>query len=768
MDSRTLELLEFPKVLNALSEMAVSASGAASCLDIRPFSSFDEISREAALYSEAMAWIGESRFRLGSFPDLAGLFSFLRRSGSVLDLDALAALRQTLVQAHNVRESLRKYEEREWNTFTEFIHATPWPAKIWAAIGRCIDAEGRLKDESSPDLFAVRSEIRSIHQSCTKRVKDFILGENLSQFMQEEFMTISSDRYVLPLKTNFKGRIKGIIHDYSQSGETCYFEPLFLVETNNRLQELKKEEREEEFKVFQYLTDLVLQEYDGVYGAFTYLVKLDVLQAKSLFAEKIGGSSVEIQQNATPNLRNAKHPLLVYGGTDVQAIDVEFEADKKILVISGGNAGGKTVSIKTLGLTAVMALAALPVCCDEGSVLPLWDKVFVIMGDEQSLEEHVSTFTAQIRCLSQTWDAVDENTLYLLDEFGAGTDPTQGAALAQGVIDDLIRKGATAMAATHFPALKAYALATEGVRAASVLFDPSTNKPLFKLAYDQVGASIALDVAREHGLPNSILERAEKYLLLDGSDTSAVLDRLNALAVKREGQLDELEEEKRKTRIKRKKLEQKFDKERTKVLNDVRADAQNVLKEWREDKLSRKQALKKLSETRSKISVDDKQKQPKTAPFSFEELQINGKVRYTAWDKVGVVVELNAKKKTVKVNLDGVALWVKFSDLSKVGATKKPASQGGPDTSKANDVPGLSLRLDIRGQRADMAMSTLEKFLDSAILRGASTLEIVHGRGTGALRREVHNFLRDFPQVADYRFAPEDRGGDGMTEVDLQ
>ena len=221
-------------------------------------------------------------------------------------------------------------------------------------------------------------------------------------------------------------------------------------------------------------------------------------------------------------------------------MDLIFRPTDRALVISGGNAGGKTVCLKTLGLLAIMTLAGLPVPAAKGSVIPWWTSIHAFIGDEQSLDDHLSTFTAQIRHLGNAWEATDRRTLILLDEFGAGTDPAQGAALAQAVLDGLLERGAHVVAATHFPALKTYALTREGVRAASVLFDPGTKKPLFRLAYDQVGASQALDVAREHGLPESVLRRAEQYLLLDGQDMTAVMDRLNALAAKREGELDAL------------------------------------------------------------------------------------------------------------------------------------------------------------------------------------------------------------------------------------
>ena len=767
MESRTFELLEFPKVLGALAGFAVSEPGASACREIQPFSTLESVQRAAALYEQAAAWVNESGFAFSAFPELDGMFTYLGNPKSVLDQDDLFALKQVLDIAREARESIiGQYGNRGWDILSETLFAYEWPAKTVSGIGRCLDQDGQIKEESSPGLMDVRRDIRSIHQRCTKRVKDFILQENLSHAVQDDFMTVSSDRYVLPLKVNFKNKIKGIIHDYSQTGETCYFEPLFLVETNNRLQELKRTEREEEYKVLAYLTGLVRDEEPGVRDAYAGMVDMDVLMAKVKLARASGGRAIDVTDRGEPKLLKARHPLLALADESVHPLNIELREGQRALIVSGGNAGGKTVCLKTLGLIGLMALAGLPVPASEGSSLPLWTNIFVVMGDEQSLEENVSTFTAQIHYLKRVWDRIDDRTLFILDEFGAGTDPTQGAALAQAVVDSLVERGATSLIATHFPALKAYAMAAKGVRAASVLFDPDTKKPLYRLAYDQVGASIALDVAREHGLPAEVLERAEKYLLLDGSDTSAVLDRLNAMAVRRENELEAIEEERARMEAKRAKLEERFEKERSSLLKDIQSQAQTIVRQWKADKIGRKETRKKLADVRERIADLGPEPQAEAPVFSFEDIVPGQKVSYPAWNKSGQVLEVNARKKQAKVDIGGVAMWIKADQLA-------PA-ESGPDFSKASPAPaaapssGPALEVDLRGERADMALSILERALDDALRKGAGRLEIVHGRGTGALRREVHDFLSHYPAVESFSLANEERGGDGMTEAVLK
>lgn len=739
---------------------------------IAPLPDPSAIAAEARLTEQASAWLRESRFALLPFPDLEGLFAFIVRERRSLDQDALFALAQVLGQARAAREGLIRLRDGRFAELPEVLLDFIWPERMTSALNRCLDAEGGIRDESSPELYAVREEIRGIHQKCTKKARDVLGGHDLSHFLQDDFITLSSDRYVLPLKANLKGRLEGIIHDYSQTGETCYFEPLFLVELNNRLQELKNEEKLEERKILEYLTGIFAGERDAVRAAYDFLIRLDVLQAKAVLGERLNGCSVAVEPGPV-RLMRAQHPLLALTSGGAHPLDLTLDPEHRALVVSGGNAGGKTVCLKTLGCIALMAYSALPAPVAEGSRMPFFERVFVIMGDEQSLEDQVSTFTAQIRYVARVWSQVDEHTLFLLDEFGAGTDPAQGAALAQAVLESLMDHGATVCAATHFPALKAYALAAEHVRSASVLFDPSTRRPLFELAYDQAGASIALDVARGNGLPREILERAEQNLLLDGSDTGSIMDRLNALAVARSDEVKALEQERLKLRKKRATLEEHFERERTALLAEIQDQAQTVVRQWQQDRIGRKQAQAKLSGLRERLDhlapVRSADAEARPQPRPLREIAVGDRLRYVPWGKVGVAVDRDLKRGQVKFALDGVAMWVARSDLEPVdGPAPRVRSGETLPVPSAGEQSGFSLRLDLRGRRADVALAELERFLNDALLKGAGTLEIVHGRGTGALRREVHEYLKHFPAVERFAVADEDHGGDGMTEVVLK
>ncbi len=762
MNSRSLRALEFNKILDFLSSYCQSEAGRKACLNLLPCSSLQDIFYLQNIYSEFLNFSGETSYKAQSFTDLSPLFNFLDESSNVLELDALFALKETMNQAKQVFISIS--DANKYKLLENLLEALP--EMTISSLNRCINANGHIKDESSPELMLIRSEMRQMHQTFLRQVKDFAAKYNISNYLQDDYMSLFGDRYVLPLKSNFKGRLQGIIHDYSQTGETCYFEPMFLVEQNNRLQELKREEREEEHKVLLLLTNIVHDELSDILAAYNLLVQLDVLYAKSTLAEIYDGSCVNISEEANLSLIDAYHPLLALDKKiKAQPLDLIMRKDDRALVISGGNAGGKTVCLKTLGLIALMSFAGLPVPVKAGSNLTFWNKIHAFIGDEQSLDDHVSTFTAQIQNLNLAWEDADKHSLILLDEFGAGTDPAQGAALAQAVLDELIERKATVIAATHFPSLKSYALTKEHARAASVLFDERTKQPLFCLAYDQVGSSQALDVAKEHGLPESVLSRARQYLLQDSQDTDVIIKRLNDLSVKREDELRELKKEQEKFKEKREKLDKKLNEEKDKLDNELRKLSREIMQDMQNQRITHKQAMKDLAKLRTEIK---KQEVIKTNNLlDINTLSVKQDVLYTAWNKNAKILDIDKKQNRIKLDLSGVSIWANLDQISTGGSSS--SSKG--FTMRKNAEPAKSyvaLNLDLRGMTADIAEQELNRFLDKAILSGREELEIVHGRGTGALRKHVHSILKSFPAVAEFSLANEDRGGDGMTIVKLR
>jgi DNA mismatch repair protein MutS2 len=749
MDSRTLQLLEYPKVLQHLSHFAVSEAGRDACLSLLPETDPSRITERSALVREAIHFCACRDVRLSAFPDVAGVFAYLRSPLAFLDVDGLIGLWEMLKAAASLLERLGDADSERYPGLSALVAGLTLPAKTWSGLSRCLAPDGTIRDEASPELYSVRQEIRRVHQMCTRKVQDFFENKDLQFILQDEFLTISSDRYVLALKNNFKGRLKGIVHDYSQTGETCYFEPLFLVELNNDLQEYKQEERAEEQKVLRFLSELVRMEQGAIERTFSELVRFDGLLAICHFARRIDAHVIDIASDAPLTLIQAKHPLLIFGQDQVVPVDLVLHHGQRALIITGGNAGGKTVCLKTLGLLGLMAHAGLPVPAAEGSTMPLWDKFVVSMGDEQSIEQSLSTFTAQIRHFSEVWPRIDERTLVILDEFGVGTDPSQGAALAQAVVDGLLERRAWVGAATHFPALKAYGLSKEGVRAASVIFSPDTKKPLFKLGYDQVGASRALDVAREQGLPESILARAQDYLYLDAGDAEVIFERLNRLAAAKEDELDAARARTRDLELKFARKLEKLDQERARMQKELREASQEIMRQWREGRRGRKEALKEIAQLRDSVAHSPETEET-TNKLSIQAIAQGQVLLYLPWNKTGLVQEIDGKKERVRLDTGGVSLWVGLADVA-VCAREK--SDGGKVVLKSAPSPVTPLRLDLRGMRADEAEAELSRFLDKALLAGRTEVEIVHGMGTGAMRRVVHEHLKSSRAVGVFVWA---------------
>lgn len=777
---RTLESLEYGKIIGHLATYCLSEPGRDLVNAIRPRENAAQAEHDFVLFEESRLWASHpspSSFTLAPFPDISDLLDAVRKKrtgdglarGFYLDMDSLWAVRELLRLSQSAVESLNiQAGENQWPHLLQKAMEYPLPASLLAALNRCVSDDGQLKDGSSPELFRLRGELRSLHQGCMRRVREYAQKYNMLPYLQDEFMTLSSDRYVLPLRANFKGRMQGIIHDWSQTGETCYFEPYFLVEINNRLQELKHEEREEERRILEYLTGLMEAELDGVENAARLLALLDMLQTLRRWASELDCRSISFTDAASGvELLQARHPLLAlnrdkHGKASVIPLDIVLRPGERALIITGGNAGGKTVCLKTLGLLSALAMAGIPIPCRQGSHLPWFNRIDAFIGDEQSIAENVSTFSAQIDHLSKAFRHLDSRGLALLDEFGAGTDPAEGAALAQATHDELLDKHCFVLSATHFPALKSYALTRDGARAASMLFDPATNRPLFRLAYDQVGASRALDVAKTHNLPEAILTRARHYLLQDGADTSAVLERLNALAARREEELADLRQKEAKLTAQLEEKRAKLDKERQRLQEEIGARITQLMHAWKTDKATAKQTLKEMSGLRAELGLPAREAQ--SVLPSPEQYQTGQTVFHAGFNKRGIITDVDRRKHRARVEMDGVSLWADLKDLRDVSAPTRGETVSCTKTPHSGPV----MTLDVRGQRAAEALAEVERFLDRAILAGSGEVEIVHGRGTGALRREIHSFLRSFPSVASLTLAPEDRGGDGMTIVALK
>ncbi len=746
-----------------VSSLCLSEAGSKRVLSLSPVTDEKGVKSLQSLLQEALS-LGDDLISLvGEFPPLEGVFEHLGR-GDVLDEDGLWGVFSFLNEARKVYSFLTSLSQEDYPSLRGLVKGMSWPRMTFQGLSRCLDPSGDIKDRSSPELLNIRGEIRRLQKQCTKKVNDFLTENILGNMLQDEYLTISSDRYVIALKSNFKGKIQGIIHDYSQTGETCYFEPFFLVELNNRLQELRQKEREEKNRILKYLSSLILQEREQLISLYSLLIEMDILRAKLLFSRDMDASILGVGGEEV-TLMGFRHPLLyLEKGEATEPVDILLASDQRALLLTGGNSGGKTVCLKSLGLAALMTLSGLPVPCREGSSIPFWHKIYVFLGDEQSIEESLSTYTAQIKKLRDIWDLIDDTSLVLLDEFGSGTDPSQGAALAQAVVDSLLEKGAWIFSVTHFPALKVYGLTRKEIRVASVLFDPESKRPLYKIAYDQVGTSQALDVAREFGLPREIVERAQQYLMGTEEETSRIISKLNYLAVEREKEIANLRYERERLEVEKRTLRDRYEKKIGVLLEEIGSNIRDIVRQWREQRIERKLALKKLKDLQKKLQ-GKLPAQRRDKVLDTKELKRGQRVVYLPWKREALVEELDKEK--LKINVSGISLWVQLEDI------ELRQKEGNPQREREfsvkislNNLP--SLTLDIRGKRVAEAEIMVRQFIDRAMLKGNFRAEIIHGRGGGILRKMVAEVLKEFPGIKRYYFAPEDRGGDGVTIVEFE
>lgn len=768
ISGRVLGSLEFEGVISYLASFCVTDAGRALASATAPFLKREEAERELDLYEQFLVWKSSpevEKFAIIPFADIRGLILNAEAGRAPVALEDFWALREALRLGEKARLSVGGTEaEILWPALLR-LSSLPTPQKLLAALNRCVSDDGLLKDNATPELYRIRNELRATHRNCLQKARDYAQKYNIAAYLQDDFITLASDRYVLPLKANFKGRLRGIIHDWSNTGETCYFEPMFLVEINNRVRQLKHEEREEERRALAYLGSLFIEALEAVKGVREFLARLDFLNAKSRFAEAFNARrAIFSSPEEGIELFGARHPLLILEKRDgVKPLDIILRPGDKVLIITGGNAGGKTVCLKTLGVISLLAMSGLPVPVDAGSHLPWFERMDAFIGDEQSIREGVSTFTARIERLSREWDAIDSRGLVLLDEFGSGTDPAEGAALARATLDGLLEKGCFVLSATHFPALKSYALTQKGVRAASMLFNPKTETPLYKLAYDQVGASQALVAAAACGLPAAILERARRYLLQGGEDISQTLDKLNALALERENEAKALREERKKAEALLKEKKEKLDRERERLGGEIRERITELTRAWRAGKAGAKQTIKEMSGLRESLGLGPARENASVLARA-ENFRVGQTVTHSVFNKRGVVTDVDEKRKRVRLDMNGVGTWADMKDLLDAPGVE-PKTSGSVNLKRTDESASLSV--DVRGMRADEAVAEVSRFLDKALLSGFSGVEIIHGRGTGVLRRQIHDFLRSFSAAREVSLAPEDRGGDGVTEVRL-
>jgi DNA mismatch repair protein MutS2 len=807
--------LEWPEVLALLAREARTPMGREEAQAAIPLADPDAVRRALGETTQARAALGQT----GAPPwegvvDVRPMLEAARVPGSVAEAADLAALIPLLEAAGRLRAYGRAIAPVAPD-LAAAITTFPSQKDLADLLARSIDADGQLRDDASPALRRVRGRIRDLRREIVKRLEAYFGAPGAEATFQERYVTVRHGRYVLPIRAEAKSRLRGIVHDRSQSGATLFVEPEGMVEANNDLVQAAREEETEILRILAALTDAVREALPDLDALVAGIGGLDLIFARGALAERMEAVEPAIAEAGDVSLPGARNPLLLAqawrGAAEgepsesimqIIPMDIEIHADRPLLVITGPNAGGKTVALKTLGLLALMAQAGCHVPARAGARLPVFSQVFAIVGDDQSVAENLSTFSAFVKQLRDVLERVDGRSLVLLDELGAGTDPDDGAALAQAVLEALAERGAVVAASTHLEPLKGFASTHPRARNASVEFDPERLAPTFRLVYDRPGQSYALSIGARLGLPPALIERAHAHRSTQQRQLQELLARLDdrdrrdaertAALERREaesaGLLARAQAELEAARATAREAVARAKAEAQRLVTEVR---RHVNDEW--DRLKRaeksrpelERARKRLVETAQRVEQAAGAAAPApavsgaAAPGDRVEVSHLGlKGRVLAVD--GETATVQAGVVTVKVPMQALTVVARGdAALGAVasgegvmysrprmgtGRSGKAGSGGAVAVPGKSGVPG---ELHLIGRTTDEARDLLEKYLDDAFLAGLSTVRIIHGKGTGALRRAVEDVLGGHPLIVEHRPGAASEGGGGATVATL-
>jgi len=786
MDERTLRVLELDKILRALEERCVTELAKELARSLFPSVDVEEVRRRQRETSDARRRL--ERFGAPPLGGISDIRPILERAqqGLTLEPQELLTVARTLERATDLKlwmlkvdlnDSLRLHAERICDH-----------AKLIARIRWCIGDDGQVLDRASDELSSLRRRIKTVQQRMQQKLHDLLRDPSITKFLQEPYYTIRDGRYCLPVRAEFRQQVPGIVHDKSSSGMTLFIEPEPLVEMGNELRMLQADEEREVARILRDLTTDVVSELPSIAQTLDAVRRIDFAFAKGKLSQDLRAYEPELNTDGVIKLRRARHPLLHFQGF---VVPIDFELGEKfdVLIITGPNTGGKTVTLKTVGLLTLMAQCGLHVPAAEGAKICLFRQIFADIGDEQSIEQSLSTFSSHMSHIAKMLARADDRTLVLLDELGAGTDPTEGAALAKAILLFLHRKGAKVVCTTHHSELKHFAFRQPRFENASVLFDPETLRPTYQLVIGIPGQSHAIDIARRLGVPTEVIREAKQQLPRDRRETEELITQLTEERQAAERMRSEWEQRLRELERREAELrerERKLREEEQRVLAEARRQAEALVKRVEGQaeellKLLRKQLSSPQpflpSEVRQKIrqlwqQLPSPVQPPQdlgSQPAANLQFSVGSTVRIRDIGVVGKVVAVDNDGKEVQVDVGGMRVWVATAKLEPVAeAPPLTPTQAEVAAVRVKKMVSVPTELNLLGKRVDEALEAVEKFLDDALLAGHKVVRIVHGKGTGKLRQAVHDYLRSHPQVRAFELAPLHEGGDGVTIAYLE
>ena len=788
MNTRACRVLEFTKIKEQLEKMASSSIGKKMVRDLLPSSDYHEVST----WMEETTEMSGMLIRGGSFPmgPIVELGIYLKRAamGSFLYPGELIEVSDTLRTARRIKQHIKKSNTSEvrYPIFKNYEEQLSAFKDIEDRINISIISENEVSDQASPGLMRIRKEIDRKHQAIRSKLNSIITSDQMQKYLQDNLITIREDRFVVPVRSEHKSHLKGIVHDRSSSGNTLYIEPMAVVELNNDLKELKLQEKAEIERILSEITEEVYQVEDALILNEKLLGHIDFCHAKGRLSLALKAMPPVLVKEKKLKLRNARHPFI--DPKEVVPTNLWLGDDFSTLLITGPNTGGKTVTLKTLGLLVLMTQSGLHIPVDYGTEMCIFNEVYADIGDEQSIEQSLSTFSSHMTNIVNILNHVTEGDLVLFDELGAGTDPTEGAALAMAILSKLYERKIRTLATTHYSELKHFAFTSPGVENACVEFDVDTLSPTYKLLIGVPGKSNAFEISRKLGLKEDVILSA-KALVDDNSvafediltsieskrkDSETALDEAIKLRMEAEKLKKNWQEKEQSLAEKQNKAIEKAKLKANQILKKAKEDADTIIKELRQIKnVHDKEENKRIEEMRKtlKDGIEDTYlggdfKQDLSGEIP-KKLKIGEPVYVTSLDQKGEVAVLPNAKGEVVVRIGIMKMTVPLNQLRRTSADSNK-KQKSPGRSFVAPSQNLSMSTDVRGMNFEDASYHIEKYLDDVVLSNLETVTIIHGKGTGVLREKLREYFKRHPYIADFREGAIGEGGAGVTVVTIK
>lgn len=779
---QTIKRLEFDKVLARLAELAYSEVGKEKVLSLVPTTDAELVKRWQAETSEGREMLRlEPLAELGGRHDIRGVVIRASRF-AVLSAEELFAVGETLAASRQIKKFFMEKAER-YPLLSETAEGLTNQAQLEKSIFKAILPGGEIANDASPELSQKRRGLTRAQNRVRERMENLVRSPENQKHLQEPIITIRNNRFVVPVKQEHRGQIPGIIHDQSASGATLFVEPMAVVEANNEVRRLVVAEQQEIQRILAALSTAVSGVAEELQYSIEALGQLDFVMAKARYSQRINAWAPDIISGAKLDIIKGRHPLLL---GDAVPATISLGKDFTTLVITGPNTGGKTVTLKTVGLFALMTQAGLHIPAEAGSQMGIFTQVFADIGDEQSIEQSLSTFSSHMTNLVVILANAGGSALVLLDELGAGTDPTEGAALARAILEELHSRGVCTIATTHYSELKNYAYTSPGVENASVEFDIETLRPTYRLLIGRPGRSNAFEISLRLGLQPKVVDQARQFLTSEQVEVADLINKLEKtqqIAERERQEAESLRQESERLKDRYSKLEEQLQAKKETILEKAHQDASSLVRKAR---LEAEEAIKEL---RSKLAEESARGKEEAIQEARSKLQrVTNKVaakmpeRIAGGDiprevKPGEQVflpkynqkayVLSTSGDNVQVQVGIMKLYVPLEELRSV-AEKKESGQTQVGQVYRDKAASISTSLDLRGMTGDEALLEIEKYLDDAFLAGLNSVILIHGKGTGALRAAVQRDLKNNPRVKAFRLGEAGEGGSGATVVNLK